>query len=1344
MHQSTTHRSRPQLSPLALAVVLASLLLSNAPVAFGQFTFTDINPSWSNLDASDVNGGTGGRVNGLAVKWADPTTYYAASEWGGIYKSTDSGLTWFRLDGHNPNATWDVEVNPANVNRVYATSLYDGRVDSIAGINISIDGGATWSHPASAVPPAGLCNTAAAQSEPAAFGISIDPEEPQIVHIGTNCGIATSTDAGGTWTYRSTLTGFLAGEIIDVVAHHDGFVDVCGYFGHQRSTDYGVTWAGLDGDIPGGTCSIAASPDDPDVLFVTVGTDIYESADGGVTWTNLGTPDQARQGRIPFVAVNDRTGDAFDLWFGDIRLYRGSCTSNPDPGQPHCPQASLADDPPDTPPTGWEWAIQGGHWDVGDIVFNSGATVDACPTIFSSDGGVYWNTKSGDGCHSPAWEQPNVTPHGLWLWTLSGADYPDPATEGLYFGCQDVGTFGTMVGGATPVPWNNNDCCDSFDFASDAASVLYTLCCYSPGRANRLFVATPALAIASEIAAYPEDGLIPGFRFPDILDQYGDNLYVLITRDCTPGQRGCPGGDSGDGGIYAGFVSSGFTAWLPIGDATEPPTGGDSPACAVKASVGAATTFYVQSGSCDGRGNDVLWRWAGSDTVNDPWEQVNLPAGGISLFDVDPGNPDRLIAVNLPPGNDPQIILSNNGGASWDHLPQLDTLMTGYGDYHYTNSLGATSSTRYLGYPQPSLVAFDPADPNILVAGARDAGVFLSTDGGDDWLLVTNPDSTGGPIPHLPQAWFAYFDHEPAGWVSMYVGTRGRGVWRVAFEQPPAADADGPYTTDEGTDVALDGTGSTAPAGHTLTYEWDFDGDLVYDDATGPTPTFNLVGRDGVFTVRLRVTDDTTGLTDVDLTTVTVNNVAPTVSFDPQDPEDEGAPLLVTGTISDPGWLDPLSATIDWGDGSPTEDAGGILENVRPDATLSFSVSHCYGDNGSYTVEVCGSDDDTAVCESASVTINNVPPAVAIDGGQVTEIDEGQTIDVLAHFSDPGWLDTYSSTIDWGYGGWMDPGTLAITGPGGESCPDPDIGTVTGSKQYGDNDDGGGFTITVTVADDDLGLGMAAFSLTVNNIDPTAEIDETDAVDVCGAPTFIVHAGEEAAFSARSTDPGSDDLFLSWDWDDGPPAPDVTTDYLVGVPVPGVGDPLPSPEVSPRDVTDLKTHIFEDACYYNVRFLADDDDDGHGEDDTDVLIVGNAELIRSAGYWYNQFRKTKFFTTDELNCYLDIVNHVSSVFSEITDADSIEDAKEVMDPAHSDGDIRVQFDRQLLALWLNFANGAVEHDELVDTDFDNLPDTPLLDVLCAAEAARLDPTTSDAVLEDWKDVLELINLSDET
>src|SRR2546428_13677779 len=65
-----------------------------------SYTLNDINPNQSSLDASDPDGASGGRVNGIGR--ASSTTYFAATEWGGIYRSTDAGLTWSHVSGHVP------------------------------------------------------------------------------------------------------------------------------------------------------------------------------------------------------------------------------------------------------------------------------------------------------------------------------------------------------------------------------------------------------------------------------------------------------------------------------------------------------------------------------------------------------------------------------------------------------------------------------------------------------------------------------------------------------------------------------------------------------------------------------------------------------------------------------------------------------------------------------------------------------------------------------------------------------------------------------------------------------------------------------------------------------------------------------------------------------------------------------------------------------------------------------------------------------------------------------------------------------------------------------------------
>jgi hypothetical protein len=455
-------------------------------------------------------------------------------------------------------------------------------------------------------------------------------------------------------------------------------------------------------------------------------------------------------------------------------------------------------------------------------------------------------------------------------------------------------------------------------------------------------------------------------------------------------------------------------------------------------------------------------------------------------------------------------------------------------------------------------------------------------------------------------------------------------VFFAVVNQPPVADAGGPYTTSEGTDVPLSGSATDPENDTPFTFAWDFDNDGQFDDATGQSPSFDRVGQDGSNTVCVRVTDSV-GDSGEDCTTVTVTNVAPAFTAVGTDsPVDENSPVSLSAAGSDAGWLDDLTITVDWGFGSPIENVSGTEENVRPDATLQVLAPHTYGDDsglGTFPVQVCLSDDDTTVC-------------------QAPEVD-------------------------------------------------------------------------------------------VDNLAPTATIDASGAVDVNGVATILAHAGEDVTFNGNSTDEGSDDLTLTWDWGDGPPSPDELTISLVNPPF---TDPDPSPDIDPRDVDDQKIHAFGQACTYDVVFSALDDDFGSATETIKVLITGNEANGRSTGYWAGQYRQRGGVDFDDatLSCYLEIAAFVSKVFNEERDASTFERAQAILFDQGGPVSKRDQLDRDLLTAWLNFANGAVEWNEQVDTG-NGPPDTPFHQAMQTAESVRLDPNATPAQIDAQRAIVQRIN-----
>jgi len=209
---------------------------------------------------------------------------------------------------------------------------------------------------------------------------------------------------------------------------------------------------------------------------------------------------------------------------------------------------------------------------------------------------------------------------------------------------------------------------------------------------------------------------------------------------------------------------------------------------------------------------------------------------------------------------------------------------------------------------------------------------------------------------------------------------------------PPVADAGPDQTVNEGDTVSFSGSATDAGSCDVLSYSWNF-GDGTSAVTGTLTPTHEYCDN-GVYTVTLTVTDDD-GASVSDTLTVTVNNVAPTVTKGAMDqPNPEFIlPIVHTltfhATFSDPGWCDTHTALWSFGDGqtdvgTPTE------ENIQPDATGTVTTTHAYGAPGDYLVTVTVTDDDggATVSESWSVHVADVVEAKHITAAYIQNLPD--------------------------------------------------------------------------------------------------------------------------------------------------------------------------------------------------------------------------------------------------------------------------------------------------------------------------------------------------------------------
>ncbi len=385
----------------------------------------------------------------------------------------------------------------------------------------------------------------------------------------------------------------------------------------------------------------------------------------------------------------------------------------------------------------------------------------------------------------------------------------------------------------------------------------------------------------------------------------------------------------------------------------------------------------------------------------------------------------------------------------------------------------------------------------------------------------------------------------------------------IQINNPPLADADGPYVVDEGSVVTLSGAGSSDPDNDPISFNWDLDNDGFFDDSTGPAPDFAGID-DGIFQVSLEVDD--TLLTTSDSSSVTVNNVAPTVEAGSAQVIVEGSSVsLTTAGFTDPGILDSHSATIDWGDLSPV--ASGVVNETNGNG--SVAGSHTYVEDGSYVVTLTVTDDDGGVgFDTLLVTVTNAPPLVEAGPDQSTDV--GLIIDLPpATFTDLGITDTHTALINWG-DGLVESATVSESNGSG---------TAAGSHAYGA---GGDYTVTVTVTDDENDSGSDSFIVHI-----FSQANNPPLVDAGSDAT--IDEGSSFIGSGSFSDPDTGD---SWT---------ATVDY-------GDGSGL-QPLVLNPDKSFSLSHPYRDEGVFTVMVEVTDSTGNPGSDALTVTVVNVAPQV---------------------------------------------------------------------------------------------------------------------------------------
>ncbi|MCO6493671.1 MAG: hypothetical protein J5I98_34945 [Phaeodactylibacter sp.] len=249
-----------------------------------------------------------GRITDLEGHPADSKIIYAGAAGGGVWKSTDGGVTFTSVFDDHPQSIGAIAVDPKSPDNVIWVGTGEcwtrNSVSVGNGIYKTTDGGKNWQH-------LGLEKSERISS------IQINPQNTDEVYVGVlgalwgdseDRGVYKTTDGGATWEkilYVDAGTGCsdLAMDPRDHQTLYAAFWEFRrtaysfnsgGYKSAlYKTTDGGKTWKKAHNGFPEGKLgriAIAIAPSSPDILYSVIeseqnaGKGLYRSEDGGGTW----------------------------------------------------------------------------------------------------------------------------------------------------------------------------------------------------------------------------------------------------------------------------------------------------------------------------------------------------------------------------------------------------------------------------------------------------------------------------------------------------------------------------------------------------------------------------------------------------------------------------------------------------------------------------------------------------------------------------------------------------------------------------------------------------------------------------------------------------------------------------------------------------------------------------------------------------------------------------------------------------------------------------------------------------------------------------------------------------